>query len=253
MFNIAAYGRSIANGLENNQDSVLIKEINDFVILVVADGNGADSAGMINTGLLANNLMIDYLTKIIHQMSSINEIANQLNLGMYTISKCFLSINSIDEKFSNVYASQSIVIINKNTLDMCFASIGNTEIHLFRSGELNRMNILQSKAYEMLINKSLLLSDFYNCPERGILTSAYGVFESINVDLRIGKFNPNDIIILTTDGIFTLLNPNNLIKLLGQGESPTPQSGVENILSHISNKNNKLDNAGMICAYIEEI
>ena len=102
MFNIAAYGRSIANGLENNQDSVLIKEINDFVILVVADGNGADSAGMINTGLLANNLMIDYLTKIIHQMSSINEIANQLNLGMYTISKCFLSINSIDEKFSNV-------------------------------------------------------------------------------------------------------------------------------------------------------
>ena len=49
MFNIAAYGRSIANGLENNQDSVLIKEINDFVILVVADGNGADSAGMINT------------------------------------------------------------------------------------------------------------------------------------------------------------------------------------------------------------
>ena len=234
MFNIAAYGRSIANGLENNQDSVLIKEINDFVILVVADGNGADSAGMINTGLLANNLMIDYLTKII-------------------ISKCFLSINSIDEKFSNVYASQSLVIINKNTLDMCFASIGNTEIHLFRSGELNRMNILQSKAYEMLINKSLLLSDFYNCPERGILTSAYGVFESINVDLRIGKFNPNDIIILTTDGIFTLLNPNDLIKLLGQGESPTPQSGVENILSHISNKNNKLDNAGMICAYIEEI
>ena len=71
--------------------------------------------------------------------------------------------------------------------------------------------------------------------------------------MRIGKFNPNDIIILTTDGIFTLLNPNDLIKLLGQGESPTPQSGVENILSHISNKNNKLDNAGMICAYIEEI
>lgn len=122
MFNIAAYGRSIANGLENNQDSVLIKEINDFVILVVADGNGADSAGMINTGLLANNLMIDYLTKIIHQMSSINEIADQLNLGMYTISKCFLSINSIDEKFSNIYASQSLVIINKNTLFNDFKS-----------------------------------------------------------------------------------------------------------------------------------
>lgn len=253
MYNIAAYGRSIINGLDNNQDSVFIKETNDFIIMLVADGNGADKTGMINTGLLANNLMLDYLSKIITPTTTIKDIVNQLPLGMYSISKCFLSINAIDERFSSVYASQTMLIINKTTLDMCYASIGNTELHLFRNGEVTRMNVVHSKAYDMLSNNTLLLSDFYNCPERGILTSAYGVFENIKVDLQVGKLNPNDILVLATDGVFTTLNPNDMIGMLGAGENPSPETGVENVIKHIENKETKLDNAALICGFIEEV
>lgn len=247
MFNFAAYGETIKNNLDTQDDSILIQEIDNYIIMMVADGNGSQP-GMINMGALANSLMFDYLKTIIPN-STITTLTNQIGFGMYLVHKCFLTLNSVDEKYSNVYASQSIVIVDKQSLDACFASLGNCEIQLWRNHQFIRMNILQSVAYDKLIRGEVAESDFYNCPERGILTSAYGVYSEIKPFIQKGKFIKNDVILLASDGVYAAINPDNVLNLLVKGD--TPKGGVKKILEETNSKGG-FDNASAICCFISE-
>lgn len=245
---IVAYGETRKNNLKILEDNIKITKIGDFLILMISDGNGA-SEGMINTGTLANNIMLDYLSKIITPTTSIINIANQLSLGMYCVSKAFLAINSIDERYHNVYASQSLLIISETSLEMCFASIGNTEIQLWRNQKFSRLNRVFSKSFEELEQGLTKETEVYAHPGRGIVTSAYGVFDTLNVDIQTGNLNPNDIVFLTTDGIFTTLTPDDILAIAA--ESGEIEKTVTSVLDKTS-ENGGIDNASLICCFISE-
>lgn len=247
MFDFAAYGETIKNNLETQDDSILIQEIENFIVMMVSDGNGS-SPGMINIGSLANSILFDYLKSIMYN-ATITSLVNQIGFGMVMVQKCFLSINAIDEKYKNIYATQSVVIIDNQSLDACFASLGNCEIQLWRNHQFTRMNTLQSVAYEKLMKGEIVESDFYNCADRGVLTSAYGVYPNIKPFIQKGKLIANDILLLTTDGIYAAMNPNDVVDLMGQGD--TPQGAVKKILE-ATNLKGAFDNAGMICCFIME-
>ena len=245
MYDFAAYGETIKNNLKTQDDAILIQEINNFIIMMVADGNGS-TPGMINIGSLANSILFDYI-KTISYNATIMSLVNQIGFGMTMVQKCFLSINAIDEKYKNIYATQSVVIIDKQSLDTCFASLGNCEIQLWRNHQFTRMNTLQSVAYEKLMKGELVESDFYNCSDRGVLTSAYGVYPEIKPFIQKGKLVANDVLLLTTDGIYAAMNPDDILNLMIEGD--TPQGAVKKILEETSKKGG-FDNAGMICCFI---
>ena len=58
MFDFAAYGETIKNNLETQDDAILIQEIDNFIVMMVSDGNGS-SPGMINKGTLAKSILFD--------------------------------------------------------------------------------------------------------------------------------------------------------------------------------------------------
>ena len=245
---IVAYGESKQNNLKLLEDNIKISKIGDYLILMISDGNGA-SEGMINTGALANNIMYDFLTKIIQPTTSIIDIANQLSLGMYCVSKAFLAVNSIDERYHNIYASQSLIIISETSLEMCFASIGNTEIQLWRNQKFSRLNRVFSKSFEKLEQGLTQESEVYAHPGRGIVTSAYGVFENLNVDIQTGVLSVNDIIFMTTDGIFASLTPDDILSI--SAETGNMEAAVKKILDK-TYENGGVDNASIICCFISE-
>lgn len=245
---IVAYGESKKNNLKILEDDIKINKIGDYLVLMISDGNGA-SEGMINTGALANNIMYDFLTKIIKPTTSIIDIANQLSLGMYCVSKAFLAINSIDERYHNVYASQSLIIISETSLEMCFASIGNTEIQLWRNQKFSRLNRVFSKSFEELEQGLTQESEIYAHPGRGIVTSAYGVFENLNVDIQTGMLSMNDILFLTSDGIFASLTPDDILSI--SAETGNIEESVKKILEK-THENGGVDNASLICCFITE-
>lgn len=245
---IVAYGESKKNNLKILEDNIKINKIGDYLILMISDGNGA-SEGMINTGALANSIMYDFLSKIIQPSTSIIDIANQLSLGMYCVSKAFLAVNSIDEKYHNIYASQSFIIISETSLEMCFASIGNTEIQLWRNQKFSRLNRVFSKSFEELEQGLTQESEVYAHPGRGIVTSAYGVFENLNVDIQTGFLAVNDIIFMTTDGIFASLTPDDILSI--SAETGNIEAAVKKILDK-TYENGGVDNASIICCFITE-
>lgn len=241
------YGNTTQGKIDKQEDAISMLEIEDYYVLMIADGNGGQ-AGDINTGQLVINIMSNYLNKIIQSNTVIQDIRDSMSFGMFLVSQAFLSINAISEKYRNIYASLSVVVISKTTKKMMFASTGNTEIQLIRDGRLQRINRIYSDAYEALQRGEIEEKDFYIAPGRSMLTSAIGVFPEVSADIMLfGELKEQDIFILSTDGVYRYLNPDEVISLLG--EAANINEGVNQILTKINNKGGE-DNAALIVGHL---
>lgn len=247
MKQIYFYGNTAQCQSDKQEDAIFMSETDDYYVLMIADGNGGQ-AGDINTGQLAINIMNNYLEKVIYPGATLDDIRDSMDFGMFLVSQAFLSINAVSERYRNIYASLSVVIISKTTHKMMFSSCGNTEIQLIRDGKLQRINRIYSEAYEALKRGEIEERDFYIHPGRSMLTSALGVFPIPSADTMLfGQLKENDIFILTTDGVYRYLNPDIVISILG--EAGNIQDGVNQILTEVNDMGGE-DNASLIVGHL---
>lgn len=246
---IFAYGNTEQCSMEINEDSYFIKKIGDYIVLMVADGNGS-SKGMINPGAMAITVIGDYLEHIIKPNTSILDIYNQIDAGMFAVSRCFLSINALDEKYSNIYSSLTVCIIEEISMNMVLASIGNTEVLLIRNGQLTRVNKLHSEAFNLFKKGDISESELYTHPRRAILTSALGVFTEIDVDILKTQLMKEDILLFSTDGLYRCLTPQGVLETLAANGDDIPKA-VNKILSKAKELENP-DNTTLICLYVQD-
>ena len=71
------YGNTAKCQLDKLEDGILMEEIGDYYILMVADGNGGQ-AGDINISQLAIHITSQYLHKIINDKTTIIDIRDSL-------------------------------------------------------------------------------------------------------------------------------------------------------------------------------
>lgn len=240
---IYAYGNTeIGKVLEVNDDATHLEEIGPYYVLIVADGqNGCK--GMASIGKIATTLMADYLRKIIKPDTSIQEIKSQMDGGLYLCSQCFLTLNAVDERYAGVYASLSTLILQRDTLQMVMASIGNTEIQLYRDKMFSRMSEVHSEAYNDLMKGILAEEEFYISPKRGLVTSALGGIPITKMDIRSGTLRQGDIVFLVTDGIYRHVTPNEVLECCYKEDSLN--GGIDAALK-LGNERGGLDNMTII-------
>lgn len=243
-----AYGNTAKCNPNINEDAVYVGDINGYIVMMVADGNGTKKS-MINPGSLAISIAVDYLKNFITDKTSIDDINAQIKYMMYTISRSFLSINAIDEKYANIYASLSVLVINNITLKGVAASIGNCEMRLIRNGQLKRLNHLHCEAFELFSKGEINEDEFFTHPKRAILTSALGVFDMPKFDILQEQFNSNDIILLSSDGLHRIIHPTEVLQLLSKYDDMN--EGVDNVLIKASDDGCE-DNCTLICCYIND-
>lgn len=247
MLNLYCYGNKKQCQLNKMEDAIYVGDINDYFVFMVADANGGQ-VGSINIGQLSVNIMLNYLKKVIQEHTSVHDIQQSLDTGFYLVSQALLSINAIDVKYENIYCSLSVLIISKTSFQTVYGSIGNTEIQMVRNGKFNRVNRVHSETYEALMNHEIEEKDFYIDPRRAILTSALGIFEDPKTDiLYIGALHENDIILMTTDGIYRYITPDKVIEILATASSI--EDGVNSVLDKVDEEGGE-DNASLIVIHL---
>lgn len=255
MARIYAYGQTTAGGLDYNGDALDIHEINDFVIISIFDGNGC-TKGMVNVGKLVSNIINDYfirkLTPMTAMVNDMNILRPMMEDALYMASRAVLSINAISDRYAGVYVSASVVIINRMTLQCLYGSVGNTEIQTFRSGEFKRINTVFSEAFNDLKAGKIQESEFYAHPKRGVVTSCLGLMEQFMMDVSVEQAFEKDIIFLATDGLFAQLTPNDVLNSFAEdGDNASVQGGVEKVIRKVDESDGKVDNASLICVFID--
>lgn len=244
------FGNTAKCKLDKLEDGIYMEDIEDYYVLMISDGNGGQ-VGDINTGQLAINIMSNYLHKIISSNTSIVDILESLDFGFYTVSQAFLAINAMSEKYRNIYSSLSLAIISKTTFKMVIASTGNTEIQLIRNGKFQRINRVYSETYEALNRGEIEEKDFYIHPGRCRLTSAIGVFPEVSADiLAFGELKEDDVILMTTDGIYRYITPIEVIDTLATASSI--EEGVNTVLKKVDDLGGE-DNATLAVGHLFDV
>ena len=244
---VYAYGKTEKCSLDFNEDAIMIEKIQDYLVMIVADGNGGKQ-GCINVGMLCATTMMNYLKKVIKRTTTIIDIRDSMDMGMYLCSRVMLGVNASSEPLSNAYTSMTCVIVSEASHELVYASIGNTELQLYRRFQFTRMSRVHSEAYDLLMKGECKEEDFYVHPKRAILTSALGGFEDIQVDIMQGKLQNEDILFIVSDGIFRHMTPNEMIDFMAQQEI---NQGVDNVLQQCVERGG-YDNCSLICCYISD-
>ena len=243
-----AYGNTFKCNAKTNEDAYFVNKIGKFVVLIVADGTGGVNGG-INPGALAVSTMVDYLNKYIKDNTTIQDLLEIMDAAFYTSSRCFLSINSIDEQYTNVYASMLVTIIDELSMQMIYASVGNCELHLLRKSNLSRLNNVHTEAFELLKKEVITENELYSHPKRCVLTSALGVFNNPIFDINITQLFQGDILLLSTDGLFKVTAPMGILEVLSEYEDDI-NKGVDAVLKK-ANEYDSPDNCTLICGFVQ--
>lgn len=201
--------------LPHQDDGCLCERFGDWVLMAVADGNGA-SPSMINLGSMACILVRDFWKRLLEKPIDEQTIPARLDDLFYLISRVFVSLNGVDEQYAGVYASLSMILVHTTTFQCWYASIGNSEIRLIRQGRQKRLTTLYTEAGELLQAGSIQEHELYTHAARAILVSALGQFEEIRYDRDSIQLIQDDILLLLSDGIFRVITPEGLIGELAQ-------------------------------------
>ena len=250
-----AYGNTVRCEPKLLEDSVLVTNVGKYIILMVADGNGS-TAGNINTGSITTTLAADWLrhglldNNGVEKNLTTDEIGDILNSTLFGLSRTFIAINALDEKYTPVYVSLSICIIDDLSLDMVCGSVGNCEIHRVRNGEDEVLNFVHSEAFESYKKHDITEDEWRSSPKRGLLTSSLGQNDDPKFDVFVQKLRPDDILIVTTDGLLHVTTPQGILE-----EAFSNSDDIRKATDAVLQKavdNQCPDNCGLIIGYIHD-
>jgi protein phosphatase len=201
-----------------NEDAFEGLIYNDVLFLIAADGLGSKE-GAVFASRIAVNEMIRHIKK--HFVSdNTQDLKNLIGTGMYWINRLLLSYKKAnDTLYSGFGTTFTVSAINKNK-DIVVGHAGNTRFYILRNGSLIQMTKDHTEAQLLYEKKEIRKEEIIGHPEAGVLTKALGNWEEVEFDVFGGKVSKEDILYLCTDGVFRLLNDEEMQAIiLEAGES----------------------------------
>ncbi|MCX8028134.1 MAG: CHASE2 domain-containing protein [Thermodesulfovibrionales bacterium] len=223
-----------------NEDSYCVDK--KLGILAVADGVGGNVAGEI-----ASKMAIDKMRIFIRD-----------NISIYKSDLSLLMKQSIEFANTNVYGfslsnpelrgmatTLTAGFIQDNRL--IIGHVGDTRAYLFRNGVLEQLTEDHTVAAEKHIRN---LSKTESERMRHVLTRAIGIDEYINVDTFELTLANDDVLLLCSDGLYSMIREQDLISNLKAYNDAEMLCGA---LINLANKNGGEDNITVITAFIKTL
>lgn len=220
-----------------NEDSIVVQQTGENILLSVADGLGAHGGGDIASKIASNIAKEEYMKitklkpKIIHNIfQTIDDaiVAEQTDdLKMKTTLACVLC------RYKWIYA----------------AHLGDTRIYTFKNDKETYLTADHSLAYEEVMKNHGTLDDIRRNPNRHILKAALGVGKIRPPDIFKQKIRDNLSVLICSDGFWEYVNEDDMLEALTN--TTTAHEWLEAMLKCHSEKADKFnDNYSAICLRI---
>lgn len=194
-------------------------------LFVIADGVGGLSAGE-----RASSLAVERLTKYYYGADSRIMAEERLATAVQkTNHDVYQLLNDPGKPAATTLVA--IVVLNNQLLAV---SVGDSQIFLIRDGEITQINEVD------------VLSD--GSEEDGALTKAVGYHETVEVETISGTVEPNDILILCSDGLTRYLTD---IQLIRFSRLRDPRDSVRRMINE-ANQNGGADNISVAIVHVGE-
>lgn len=208
------------------------------VMLIVCDGMGGQ-----NKGDYASALAVSY---IVDEFKKVNRFLGNLHVYYWLNQVCRAANAQIYSEsiknplYQGMGTTLSIAIIRKKKLFT--AQVGDSRIYFFKNNVLTQLSEDQTYVGYLYRTGQITKEEMATHPKRHMLMNALGVYPTLNIDIKIRKYE-NESILLCSDGLYNNASETTISSVLANND--TPEEKVNELIS-ISNNNGGSDNIAVV-------
>ncbi len=197
----------------NNEDSWSVMSLpvgrNNLWLAMVADGIGGYDGGEI-----ASSLAVDSIQQYLEKRFLRKNPAQMLKEAI-VYSNNRIRENAVgSERLSLMGTTLTCVMVNCDQSKAFVGHVGDSRAYIVSNGKIRRITNDHSVSGTLIKNGTISEDDAMKHPGSNILTMALGTHEFINVDVYEENLKPNDIIVLCTDGLTSLVTSYEIHQML---------------------------------------
>lgn len=180
----------------NEDNFCIVSSINFFA---VADGMGGHRHGEVASKMAVNTLkdiLLSFKKQNKNEKEMLREAINIANIEIYK--------KSIEEESKKGMGTTITSVLIKNDIGY-FANIGDSRTYLIRNFSIEQKTDDHSWVYDQVRSNLLSKEEARVHKYRNVITRALGIEENVEVDIFEEKLQENDILLLCSDGLNTML------------------------------------------------
>jgi protein phosphatase len=204
---------------KTNEDSFVADS--DRRLFVVADGMGGHGAGEV-----ASRLAIEAVASFINRSAADTDFSwpygletslsfegNRLRTAIHLANRRVFRAAESNDDYSGM--GTTIVGLLVNGTSVAIGHVGDSRMYLLRGNHIEQVTADDSWAATVLAHDpKTTKTDLAHHPMRNVLTNALGAREQVDVHLTERALEPGDVMLLCSDGLHGVLDPNELRDIL---------------------------------------
>lgn len=171
---------------------------------IAADGN--HKTDILNPAPFVVNEIQRFIDAYSAPQMTIQELKRMLSGAFHCANRILLAFKKANgELYDNsTFATVDLTAITERN-EFVMAHVGDGRIYLIREEKVQLLTKDHTEAQRLCDNGKITKEQIFQHPDRDLLTSALG-FENPRIDIRTGKIQVGDIIMLLTDGAHKVIN-----------------------------------------------
>jgi protein phosphatase len=190
----------------SNEDSYLMRS----PLFMVADGMGGARAGEIASRMCAEAFAEADLLR--------GAPADVLRETIQTANRRILERSRSDPDAAGMGTTVTAAYMD-DAATIAFAHVGDSRAYLLREGSLQRLSDDHSLVGELVRKGELSETDAEHHPQRSVITRALGTDESVEVDSFAVRAQDDDLFLLCSDGLNTMVPETTIAGILAGGRA----------------------------------
>ncbi len=246
---IEVFGESnIGKKRSKNEDSYVCYSFNNTqrprFLIAVADGMGGHTGGEIASALAIEGIK-DYFHSQFENLTSpdrdlsmaLEDSVQQANLKIFRTA-------SAETKLTGM--GSTLVAALLTDTHTYISNVGDSRAYLIREKHIQQITIDHNWKNEQLQKGQLKEEDIQNSPYKNLITRSMGLKDKIKIDSFEILIQSKDYILLSSDGLHSLLSQKEILKAFKKNKIPEK---ICQKLIDMSNKKGGRDNITVIVAY----
>ena len=219
-----------------NQDYFYISNPeSEIKLFIIADGMGG-----YNGGEVASEMATELVRKFINENYEKYDQSDERRMELIrdAIKKANLEVFKKSDKVTELKGMGT-------TIDVCLiynskmfvGHIGDSRVYRIRNNFIRRITKDHSYVQKLIDDGTITREQASIHPKKNMITRALGCEESVEPDIYVKKFLPDDIILMTTDGLTNMIKEEEIRDIIKEN----PEKAISKLIEK-ANKNGGLDN-----------
>lgn len=209
-----------------NQDAYYISEEDDnYKLCILADGMGGYTGGEIASRLACISAA-EYIKENFKHNNDVTYTKEQI---MQLIQEAMQKSNEIvfekskeEKELEQMGTTLEICLIYNNRAYI--GHIGDSRIYRIRQGIMRKITTDHSYVQKLVKDGTITKEEAIHHPKKNMLMKALGCEEKIEPDIMVKGINPNDIILVCSDGLTNMIAEQEIYNIIVENIEEAPQN-----------------------------